>query len=145
MYWTALREYWWRASLLVLLGLVVDLLLFVNIRFYLENEGVIKFLAILWIYALILWSMMLLYMNPLLIEQSDKSFRLIVRNAFLLCIDNPIPSIVIFLVLAVVSVVSIGIAIFIALVTGSYVAATETRSVLTFLEKIRARAATTAR
>jgi uncharacterized membrane protein YesL len=145
MYWTALRQFWWRASLLFLLGLVVDLLLFVNMRFYLENEGVIKFLAILWFYAFLLWSMMLLYMNPLLIEQSDKSFRLIVRNAFLLCIDNPIPSVVIFLMLAIISILSIGIALFIALVTGSYVAATETRAVLSFLEKIRARAATSPR
>ncbi|HLZ09730.1 MAG TPA: hypothetical protein VKT80_14160, partial [Chloroflexota bacterium] len=138
-------QFWRRASVLFLLGLVVDLLLFVNIRFYLENESVIRFLAILWFYAFLLWSMMLLYMNPLLIEQSDKRLRLIVRNAFLLCIDNPIASIAILLVLALVSVLSIGIALFVALVTGSYIAAVETRTVLSFLEKIRARAATSAR
>ena len=145
MYWSALRQFWWRASLLFLLALVVDLLLFVNIRFYLENDSVIRFLAILWFYAFLLWSVMVLYMNPLLIEQSDKGFRLIVRNAFLLCIDNPIASVIILLVLSVVSILSIGIALFIALVTGSYVAATETRAVLSFLEKIRARAVTSAR
>jgi uncharacterized membrane protein YesL len=145
MYWQTLKQYWWRATVLFLLGLVVDVILVANILFYAQQTGFLKFVAILWFYAFLLWSMMLLYMNPLLVEQSDKGYRLIVRNAFLLVLDNAVPSLVILLVLAVISVLSIGIALLIALVTGAFVAATETRAVLTFLEKIRTRNATPAR
>jgi uncharacterized membrane protein YesL len=141
LYWAGLRQLWWRALLLFLLVLVVDALLFVNITFYWSLEAPIKYVAIIWVYGFILWTMMGLYMNPLLVEQSDKRFVLIVRNSFLLCLDNAVPTLIILIMLSLISVLSIGIVILVALVTGSYVAAVETRAVLSFLEKIRLRAA----
>ncbi len=143
LYLDGLKELWWRATVLFLLALIVDALLFVNISFYLAQDGAVKYVAILWIYAFALWSMMLLYMNPLLVEQSNKNLVLIVRNAFLLCLDNAVPSLVILVMLSAIGILSIGIAILVALVTGTYVAATETRAVLSFLEKIRLRPART--
>jgi uncharacterized membrane protein YesL len=145
LFWSGLRELWWRSLLLSLIGIVGAGILGVNIYFYLNsNAEILHLFAILWLYALIFWAMMLLYMGPLLVEQQNKSFRLILKNAFLLCLDNLLTSAVILVVLLAFSVVSILLTLLVALVTGSLVAMIETKAVFTFLEKYRARAAKTA-
>ena len=141
LFWSGLKALWWRASVLFLIGVVADILLFVNMRFYFEAGGVLRYVAILWFYAFLLWSMMLLYMNPLLVEQSDKSFRLLIRNAFLLCLDNLVPSLIILIILFLVSVLSAGIGLLLVLVAGCYIAFAETQAVSAYLEKIRSRTA----
>jgi uncharacterized membrane protein YesL len=140
-----LRELWWRSLVLSLIGVVGTAILGVNIYFYLNSSAeILHLFAILWLYALIFWVMMLLYMGPLLVEQQNKGFRLIVKNAFLLCLDNLPTSAVILIVLIALSVVSILLTLLVALVTGSVVAMVETKAVFAFLEKYRARAAKTA-
>jgi uncharacterized membrane protein YesL len=145
LYWDGLKKLWGRATLLLLVALAVDAVLYVNISFYLALDSPVRYVAILWFYAFLLWSMMGLYMNPLLVEQTDKGIVLIVRNAFLLCLGNAVPTLIILVVLTAIGMLSIGIAILVALVTGTYVAAVETRAVLSFLERIRLRAAPAAR
>jgi uncharacterized membrane protein YesL len=140
LFWSGLRSLWSRSLALLAIGVAGAALLGVNLYFYLTNgTQILRYLAILWLYGLILWTMMLLYMNPLLVEQENKSLKLIVRNAFVLCLDNLIPSVVILVVLLALSVVSIGITLLVALLTGSFVAVVETRAVVTYLEKYRSR------
>jgi uncharacterized membrane protein YesL len=102
---------------------------------------VLHYFASLWLYAIVVWIIMMLYMNPLLVEQENKSIKLIVRNSFLLAVDNVIPSLVLVVVLLVLSAVSIGITLLVALLTASLAATVETRAVLSYLEKYRLRAA----
>ena len=140
LFWTGLRSLWSRSLALLAVGVIGAALLGVNLYFYLTNSTqVLHYLAILWLYGLILWTMMLLYMNPLLVEQENKSLKLIVRNAFVLCLDNLLPSVVILVVLLALSILSIGITLLVALLTGSFVAVVETRAVVTYLEKYRTR------
>jgi uncharacterized membrane protein YesL len=145
LYWNGLRALWWRSLVLSLIGIIGAAVLGVNIYFYLNSGAqVLHLFAILWVYALVFWAMMLLYMGPLLVEQHDKSFRLILKNALLLCIDNLPTTAVILVVLLALSVVSILVTLLVALVTGSVVAMVETKAVFTFLAKYRARTAKTA-
>jgi uncharacterized membrane protein YesL len=142
LFWSGLRTMWRRSLALSAIGLAGLCLLGVNIYFYLTNAAqMLHYFAILWIYGLIFWSIMLLFMNALLVEQESKSIKLVVRNAFLLALDNLVPSLVIFVILTIVSILSIGITLLIALVGGSFVVVVETRAVLAFLEKYRARVA----
>jgi uncharacterized membrane protein YesL len=141
LFWFGLRHLWSRSLALLAIGVAGATLLGVNLYFYLTNgTEILHYLAILWLYGIILWAMMLMYMNPLLVEQENKSLKLIVRNAFVLCLDNLIPSVVILVVLVALSIVSIGITLLAALLTGSFVAVVETRAVVTYLEKYRSRA-----
>lgn len=145
LYWSGLRDYWRRSLVLSLLGVIGTSILGVNLYFYLSTDSqVLHIFAILWLYAIILWAMMLLYMAPLLVEQQNKGIFLIVKNAFLLAIDNLPSSFVILVVLLAISLVSIPIALLLALVTAAFVAMVETQAVNAYLEKYRMRAAKTA-
>lgn len=140
LFWSGLRTYWKRGLVLFAIGFAGLALLGVNLVFYATNQSsVLKLVSILWIYAIVLWLMMQLYINPLLVEQEDKSIKLILRNAFVLTLDNLVPSAILLIILVVLSAVSVGIALLVALLTGSFLAIVETRAVLTYLEKYRAR------
>lgn len=142
LFWTGLRTLWTRSLLLLAIGLGGAVLLGVNLYFYLVNDvQILHYLSILWVYVMITWVMMMLFMNPLLVEQENKSIKLILRNAFFLCLGNLLPSVVILIVLVLVSALSIGVTLLVALVGGAFVATVETRTVLTYLEKYRERAA----
>ncbi|MBX6771117.1 MAG: hypothetical protein IRY83_05285 [Chloroflexi bacterium] len=142
LFWSGLKQLGPRGVLLLAVAVVVTLLLAVNLVFYLNSSvRILQYLAILWLYVMLLWFMMMLYMNPLLVEQQTKSIRLIIRNAFVLALDNIVPSIILLIVLVVVSAVSIAITLLIALVSGALVADVQTRAVLAYLEKYERRAA----
>ena len=80
---------------------------------------------------------MQLYMLPLLVEQDDKRVRLVLRNAFFLTMANVVPSLVLLVVLTVLIVLSIGLTLLIALLTGSVVALIEARALQLLLERYR--------
>lgn len=142
LFWTGLKTLWRRSLILLLIGIVVTILLGVNFWFYFSSTvTVLRYLAILWFYVLLLWFTMLMYMNPLLVEQQAKSYRLILRNAFILALDNIIPSLLLLIVLVALSALSIGIPLLIALVSGALVADVEMRAVRAYLEKYESRAA----
>ncbi|MGH7862307.1 MAG: hypothetical protein ACREOS_08720 [Candidatus Dormibacteraceae bacterium] len=142
LFWTGLKRLGKRSLVLLVIGLIGTVLLGVNLAFYL-NSGiqVLHYLAILWFYVLILWLTMLMYMNPLLVEQQTKSYKLILRNSFVLALDNIIPSLLLLIVVVALSVASIVVTLLIALVSGALVADVQTRAVLAYLEKYEARAA----
>jgi uncharacterized membrane protein YesL len=146
LFWTGLRSLWRHCLLLSAIGLVGALLLAVNLFFYFSaTTSILRYVSILWLYALIVWFMLLMYVNPLVVEQENKGVKLIFRNAFVLTLDNLLPSIVLLVVLVALSLVSIVITLLVALLAGSFVAVVETRAVLAYLEKYRARMAKSAR
>lgn len=146
LFWSGLKRYWRRSLALFGIGLAGVALLGLNLAFYATNPTpALKLIAIIWLYALLLWLMMQLYVNALLVEQEDKGLKLILRNAFVITIDNLVPSFVLLVILTILSAVSVGIALLVALLTGSFIAVVESRAVLTYLEKYRARAANQSR
>jgi len=142
LFWSGLRRFWRPSLMLLGIGVFGTALLSVNLVFYLTSPlTVLHYFGILWLYAILLWIVMMLYMNPLLVEQENKSVKLIVRNAFLLSVDNVVPSLVLVVILVLLSAVSIGITLLVALLTASYASSVETRAVLSYLEKYRMKAA----
>lgn len=143
LFWAGLRRYWKKSLVLFGIAVAMLILLGVNLFFYLTNGlAWMHYLAILWFYGILVWLVMLTSMSALLVEQEDKGIKLILRNALLLGLDNAIPSIVILVVLLVVSAVSIGITLLVALLGGAFVATVQTRAVHAYLEKYRSRPAT---
>lgn len=142
LFWAGLRAYWRKSLALFGIALVMLVLLGVNLYFYLTSATTwMHYLAILWFYAGVVWLIMVTNMAPLLVEQEDKGIRLILRNAFLLALDNAIPSLVILIVLIAISALSIGITLLVALLGGAFVATVQTRAVHGYLEKYRSRTA----
>src|SRR5207247_4177841 len=81
LFWSGLRALWAKSLLLCAIGVAGGSLLGINLYFYVQNESqILRYVAIIWFYAIVVWSMMLLYMNPLPVEQENKSFRLIIRH-----------------------------------------------------------------
>lgn len=139
LFWSGLRTFWKPSLALFAIAIGMLALLAINLMFYLNNDSLLRFVAILWFYGIILWFLMLLNMNALLVEQENKSIKLILRNSLVLALDNAIPGLVILIVLTVISLLSIGITLLVALLAGSFVAAVETRAVHGYLERYRAR------
>lgn len=83
------KEYWGRAVLLSLSQAVITMLIAVNAWFYLTRGSIaIKALGMLFLYAMVVWLMSVLYHFPILIEQRPGLLKLL-KRAFLLTFDNP--------------------------------------------------------
>lgn len=142
LFWSGLKTLGLRSLALLGISVLVVVLLGVNFAFYLNSSvPVLKYVAIVWFYVALVWLTMMLYMNPLLVEQQTKSIKLILRNALVLAIDNLIPSLVLLIVLVILSAISIGVTLLIALVSGALIADIQTRAVLAYLEKYERRMA----
>lgn len=142
LFWSGLKTLGLRSLALLGISVLVVVLLGVNFAFYLNSSvPVLKYVAIVWFYVALVWLTMMLYMNPLLVEQQTKSIKLILRNALVLAIDNLIPSLVLLIVLVILSAISIGVTLLIALVSGALIAVIQTRAVLAYLEKYERRMA----
>jgi uncharacterized membrane protein YesL len=138
LFWEGLRAYLGRSLALFLISVVGLFLLIANALFYLRSDLMaLRIFGIVWLYAIVLWMSMQLYILPLLVEQDDKRVRLVLRNAFFLTMANIVPSLVLLVVLTVLIVLSIGLTLLIALLTGSVVALIEARALQLLLERYR--------
>lgn len=96
-----MRRYFFRSLLLLLANLLLFALLLTNLLFYLYNPWqltILRYAALMWAYGLLLWVEMQLYALPLLMEQDNKSILIVLRNAALLVMSDPLYT-TIFLVL----------------------------------------------
>jgi uncharacterized membrane protein YesL len=138
LFWEGLRAYLGKSLALFSISVVGLFLLIANALFYLRSDLTpLRIFGIVWLYAIVLWMSMQLYMLPLLVEQDDKRVRLILRNAFFLTMANVVPSLILLVVLTVLVVLSIGLTLLIALLTGSVVALIEARALQLLLERYR--------
>lgn len=138
LFWEGLRTYLGKSLLLFAIAGIVLLLLIANAMFYLSSELIaLRIFGIAWLYAVVLWMSMQLYVLPLLIEQGDKSVRLVLRNSFFLTLAQILPTLVLLAILSVLVVISIGLTLLIALLTASVSALITTRVVHSALERYR--------
>lgn len=139
LFWEGLRAYWRRATVLFLISAGGLFLLVVNALFYLRSEATpLRIFGIVWIYAIVAWLGMQIYQLPLLVEQDDKRIRLVLRNSLFLSMANVVPTLSLLVVCAVLALVSIGLTLLIALLTGSVIALVAARAVNMMLEPYRA-------
>jgi uncharacterized membrane protein YesL len=138
LFWEGLRTYLGKSLALFLISTVGLFLLIANALFYLRSDLTpLRIFGIVWVYAIVLWMSMQLYMLPLLVEQDDKRVRLVLRNAFFLTMANIVPSLILLAVLTVLVILSIGLTLLIALLTGSVVALIGARALNMLLERYR--------
>jgi uncharacterized membrane protein YesL len=138
LFWEGLRTYWWKSLRLFLISLVGFVLLFINALFYLRSEiQILQLFGIVWLYAIYFWASMQIYQLPLLIEQDDKRLRLVLRNSFFLALSNFLTTLVVLVICTILTVLSLGLTLLIALVTGATVALICTRALHLLLERYR--------
>jgi uncharacterized membrane protein YesL len=138
LFWEGARTYLGKSLLLFLISTVGLFLLIANALFYLRSDlTALRIFGIIWLYGIVLWMSMQLYMMPLLVEQDDKRLRLVLRNALFLTMANIVPSLILLVVLTVLVILSLGLTLLIALLTGSVVGLIEARALQLLLERYR--------
>ena len=111
-----LKNNFWRAFSAFLFSLVLYIIFIIDLRFFLikgqENIWLLAF-AFLFAYLLIYFSICQIYFWGLLIIQSDRSLKKIIKTAFILSLDNIIYSLILFLAIflltVILTVIGIGI------------------------------------
>jgi uncharacterized membrane protein YesL len=135
-----MRRYFRRSWLLAIIVVVISALLVGNLLFYANfaNHWV-RLISVFWGYVLIFWLAMLIYLFPLLIEQSDKSLLLILRNAALLVLDNVVFTLTLGVLLLLFLLLNVALAVPLLLIVMSGLAIIQSKALLTVLEKYRER------
>jgi uncharacterized membrane protein YesL len=126
-FWTGLRRYGWRSTLLMLLNLLVFFVIGVALWFYGGSQvevvrwlvGPVALIGIVWLGAQ-------LYLFPLLIVNPERSTLDIARHAALTAIGHPMYTLILFAILLIVTLVSTVLAGPVFLVLFSLLAVTQT-------------------
>jgi uncharacterized membrane protein YesL len=139
VFWEGLRLYWKKALVLFLISIGGVSLLVVNIVFYFtRNDQILGAIGMIFVWVLVIgWLPMQMYAMPLLMEQESKSIKLVVRNSAVLALGNPGFSLVLFVLVVVLTAVSVVIPIIVSLFGGALVAVIEQHAVITLLERYR--------
>lgn len=104
-----MRRYFFRSLLLLFANLLMFALLLANILFYTYNPwlpSILRYAAIIWLYGLFLWVEMQLYGLPLLMEQSNKSILILLKNAVLLVMSDPLYTTILLVLLLGITILS---------------------------------------
>lgn len=90
-YLATLRGYWRPGLLLSTLGMIAMALLLLNILFYRLQPGtVLRTIAIIWVYLLIVWLSVQVYVYPIYASLEQPSLRMALRMAALAVLANPL-------------------------------------------------------
>lgn len=135
-----MRKYFFRSLLLVFANLLIFALLLTNILFYAYNPwlpSIFRYAAIIWLYGLFLWVEMQLYGLPLLMEQSNKSILIVLRNAVLLVMSDPLYTTIFVVFLLGISMLSAMLTLPIFFLTGSLTSILSNKALVERLREIR--------
>jgi uncharacterized membrane protein YesL len=138
LFFDGFRRYFTRSWQVALLNLVAGIIVWVNIWFYDRFDAwPAQVLQLLWVYALVVWTLIQLYVLPLLLEQREPRVLLALRNAALLVVTDPVFT----LLLAIVLVLEVGLCVAlaapVALLMTAMAALLLNRAVLALLAKHR--------
>lgn len=116
-YFDGLRTYWRPALGLSAIGMAVLALLLMNISFYVSrSSGFVQGLSLIWGYLLLLWLSIQFYAYPILVRMEKPAALAALRTAVLGALANPLFSMVLLLLAAVFSALSVLTIIFFFLV-----------------------------
>lgn len=94
-----LSEYWRAAVPLFGAGIALLAIILINVAFYGAMRGTIaRLLEFVWLYIFMLWAGIHLYVYPLLFAVEERSVLLIHRNAAVLAVRRPVPTLLVGLV-----------------------------------------------
>ncbi len=119
----AIRRWWRRGLGLFAIGAVAFGVLAGNVVFYASvAPGVVRFVAIVWLYGLLFWLAMQLYVVPLLLRLPGASLRDVYWRAAVLTLGHPLFSITLALALLVLAALSLLALPAFVLLAGSFAA-----------------------
>ncbi len=146
-YFDGFRHYFWKAWRLALINILVLVVIYTNIRFYTPgvapfkiNQSVSTWISTFFTLTGIVWLMIQMYPMALLLEQEDERVRLALRNAAFLTALKPGFTLLLFVALVLIAIVSSLITILWVLVTLSFFAVLCNKAVLHLLEPYRKQA-----
>jgi len=133
------RRYFWQGWLVAGAAFVLSLLLLSNIFFYLNLTYPWQLLAIVWFYVFLFWLGMLNYLLPLLIQQQDKRLRNLLRIAAILVLAQPVYTLIMLLLQALILVLSLILVLPLFLFTFSFLALYQNKALEALLEQYRSK------
>ena len=126
---SAVRGYWRRGLGLFAVGAIVLVILAGNVVFYASlAPGALRFVSVVWLYALVFWLALQLYLVPLLLQLPSASLRDLYRRAALLTLGHLPFSLALALALLVLAALSLLALPAFVLLIGSYTALTQARA-----------------
>lgn len=121
-FWEAARSYMGRGWLLYLISLLLPIIIGVSIVFYLGAAGWLRLLAFVCMWLLLFALMIGQYFFPLFWQQDEPDIRLILRNAALLALQNPLYSFLMLVFQLLLIAISIAITLPLFLLTPALIA-----------------------
>jgi uncharacterized membrane protein YesL len=113
-FWDGFRVYWKKALALNAISMGVLALLMLNLLFYLSQENaVVRILAFLFLYLIVFWLSVQFYIFPILVGMKEPSLFPAVRMAAAMAFGNPLFSLVLLVIAAALTFLSIVLAIMI--------------------------------
>ncbi len=136
--WEGFKRYWWlslRWGFLVLFG---DVILAVNIWFYLNIEKIWAIIPlILAITVSVLWIVIHQYSFPLLLMQDEKKILLAMRNGYVIVMHQPLAALKVMLLSLLISALSILLPPLWIFISMALIVQLRTRTVLKTVKKIK--------
>jgi len=133
-FFAAFREYFTKSWQLAAIGLGTTLVIVINLCFYaLSRHELVRLIAIPFGSLLLFWLGMNVYTFPLLIAQEDKKIVLILKNAALLTLANPLFTFALLSLLALIILIGAFITGPFLLVSPSIIATIESQALATLL------------
>ncbi len=136
----AFKDFFWPSLKVGVVNIFILITFTLNLWFYARIDGWPRFIAILWIYALILWAAAQLYLFPLLFEQKEPKVLMVLRNAAVLVLAQPLFTLVVGLLALVLTAICFALPVLAVLIWPGLMALIGTRALASILEQARAMA-----
>jgi uncharacterized membrane protein YesL len=135
MFFEGLRKYFVKSWLLALLNLLVLTVLWANVRFYgqMLDAQWAPIVQGLFLGVTGIWCLIQLYVFPMLLEQEEPKLLLALRNAALLAFASPVTTLLLGILLAIATVVSVALPLLLAIALAAVVALAVNEAVLILL------------
>lgn len=135
-YWNGFKTYWKQALAISAIGMGVLALLLLNVLFYVQQtNAILKTLAILWVYLILFWLTMQIYVYPILVSLEKPTVLGAIKTAALAAFANPLYSMVLLIVAAALTALSVVLAILVLMAWPALMLLLGEHSLRLFLER----------
>ncbi len=108
-FWDGTRQYQRQGYILFFVSLLIPAAIAFNIWFYLNSQGWVQFIGVVWLWLFLFSLMAGQYFFPLFWQQDEPNIRLALRNSILLALQNPLYSFLMLIFQLVLLAISIAL------------------------------------
>ncbi|MBK8046055.1 MAG: hypothetical protein IPK16_02320 [Anaerolineales bacterium] len=135
-FWEGARTQTARGVALFLLWLLVPPIMWFSIQFYLDRQGWLALLGIVLAWAMLITLMAGQYMYALLLQQSEPSLKLTLRNAVVLAFRHPLFSVLMLLFQLALTAVSVMLVIPVVILLPGMLAIAQNQALIALLQNM---------